>query len=102
MSDNQTKQPKDFNELIKKWRLIQKPGENHDIFKQMIGEWDVRLVFHGGGKGWESKCKASNELIHGDRFLIENINGEIYAPDDSGVMRKEPYSLINFSSSLLG
>ena len=92
MSDSKQKQPNDFNELIKKWRLIQKPGENHYLFKQMIGEWDVRLVFHGGGNIWESKCKARNELIHGGRFLIENIVGEIYAPDDSGEMRTEAYS----------
>ena len=87
MSDDKPKQQNDFNELIKKWRLIQTPGENHDLFKQMVGEWDVRLVFYGGGKGWESKCKARNELKHGGRFLVENIEGEIYAPDDSGVMR---------------
>ena len=98
MSDKNPEQKSNFNELIKKWRRIQKPGENHDVFKQMIGKWDVRLVFYGGGKVWESLCKASNELIHGDRFLIENINGEIYAPDDTGVMRTEEYS----STKLIG
>ena len=92
MSDKKPKDPIDFNELIKKWRLIQKPGENHELFKQMIGEWEVKMVFYGRGKGWESKCKARNELIHGERFLIENIEGEIYAPDDSGIMRLEVYS----------
>ena len=92
MTEENTEQTNDFNELIKKWRLIQKPGEHHDIFKQMTGKWDVRLVFYGGGKGWESKCKSTNELIHGDRFLSENIDGEIYAPDDTGVMRTEKYS----------
>ncbi|MBN1181728.1 MAG: DUF1579 family protein [Bacteroidales bacterium] len=92
MSEKNTEQSIKFKDLIKKWRLIQRPGENHDLFKKMIGDWKVKLVFYGGGKGWESKCKASNELIHGDRFLIENIDGEIYAPDDSGVMRTETYS----------
>ena len=92
MSDSKPKQTNDFNELIKKWRLIQKPGENHDLFKQLIGEWDVKLIFYGGEKSWESKCKAKNELIHGGRFLLENIEGEIYAPDDTGVMKPEAYS----------
>ncbi|MFC2126247.1 DUF1579 family protein [Bacteroidota bacterium] len=92
MNDEKTKQPNDFIELVKKWRLIQRPGENHDLFKQMDGEWDVKLIFHGGGQSWETKCKARNEIIHGERFLIENIEGEIYAPDDLGIMRTEVYS----------
>ncbi len=92
MSDKKTEQTNNFQELIKKWRLIQRPGENHDLFKQMVGEWDVKLIFYGGGQSWESKCKAKNEIIHGGRFLIENIEGEIYAPNDLGAMKAEVYS----------
>ena len=92
MSDEKVKPPVNFIELIQKWRTIQSPGINHDIFKQMSGEWNVQLVFHGGGKRWESECKAKNELIHGGRFLIENVTGEIYAPDAFGEMKTEAYS----------
>ena len=92
MSDSTPKQPDDFILLIKKWRSIQRPGTNHDIFKKMEGEWNVKLVFYGGGKGWESRCIARNEVIHGGRFLVENMEGEIYAPDDTGEMKTEEYS----------
>ncbi len=92
MSEETVKNPNDFIELINKWRLIQRPGENHKLLKQMVGDWDVNLFFHANGQSWESKCKAKNELLHGGRFLIENIEGEIYAPDDSGTMMTEVYS----------
>lgn len=54
MSDKKIKQLDEIIELIKKWRLIQRPGENHDLFKQLDGEWDVKLIFHGEGQSWES------------------------------------------------
>ncbi|MBN1820806.1 MAG: DUF1579 family protein [Prolixibacteraceae bacterium] len=92
MSEKQPAQSNDYNELIKKWRRIQQPGEFHQLFKQMEGEWKVKLIFHGGGQKWESECIAKNEILHGGRFLMEQIEGEIYAPDESGKMRPEPYS----------
>ncbi|NQU88767.1 MAG: DUF1579 family protein [Mariniphaga sp.] len=92
MSKKQSNAPNEFIQLIKKWRLIQQPTEHHQLFKKMIGEWDVKLIFHGSGQCWESKCKAKNELLHEGRFLMEQITGEIYAPDEKGNMRPEPYS----------
>ena len=98
MSKENTEQTEKFKELIKKWRLIQEPNDNHDIFKRMMGIWDVNLVFYGGGQRWESKCKAQNNLIHGGRFLLENVEGDIYAPDNEGKMSTESYS----STKILG
>lgn len=92
MNEKQTTESSHFSELIKKWRSIQRPGIQHDLFKQMTGRWDVDLIFYAKGQSWKSKCIANNELLHGGRFLIEQINGEIYAPDDCGNMEKEPYS----------
>ena len=78
MNEKQTTESSHFSELIKKWRSIQRPGIQHDLFKQMTGRWDVDLIFYAKGQSWKSKCIANNELLHGGRFLIEQINGEIY------------------------
>ena len=46
MSDEKTKQPNDFNELIKKWRLIQRPSENHDLLKKMFVKAHAKKPMH--------------------------------------------------------
>jgi|GEM_PF-6592923 len=35
-------------------------------------------------------------MLHGGRFLLEQITGEIYAPDEKGKMRLEPYTATRF------
>ncbi len=92
MSEKNSFNTEKFRELITKWRKFQQPGIKHELFKDMLGSWDVRLVFHSGTEKWESECRAENRMLHGGRFLMEQIEGEIYAPNDEGIMEPESYS----------
>ena len=88
----------EFIDSLKKWRDIQSPGRYHELLKQLTGKWTVKLAFYSGDQKWETNCKSENCLLHGDRFFMEQIDGDIYGPDEKGNMRPEPYS----STKILG
>ena len=82
----------EFVNMLEKWNKVRVPSNRHGILSRLVGEWDVLLRFRGGGQAWESSCISQAELMHGGRFLLEQIHGEIYAPDAGGEMRPEAYS----------
>lgn len=82
----------DFQSMLEKWLAVRGPSEAHGLLHRLTGKWDVRFQFHGGDQTFESRCSSTAELIHDGRFLLEQITGEIQAPDASGEMRVEPFS----------
>jgi hypothetical protein len=98
METKDTNPTNEFVASLKKWRDIQTPGKPHDLLKLLSGEWKVNLIFYAGEQKWETNCVAKNSLLHGSRFLLEQIEGEIYGPNEMGNMRPEPYS----STKILG
>ena len=96
MSESEsTQQPEGnaaFVEMLAKWQAVRTPGEGHELLAKLVGQWDVTLRFHAGPQTWESKCISECTLLHGGRFLLEQITGEIHAPDEKGQMRPEPYT----------
>lgn len=99
--DQSGKQPEAnsaFLEMLAKWQIARTPGKGHELLGKLVGEWDVTLRFHSHARklSWESKCTSHCTLLHGGRFLLEQITGEIYAPDEKGQMRLEPYSATRF------
>ncbi len=82
----------DFQEMLKKWFEVRGTSKAHGLLERLTGQWNVRLRFHGGDQSWESRCTSTGELVHDDRFLLEQISGEIQAPDLQGEMRKEPFT----------
>ena len=44
------------------------------------------------GLEMKSQCTSQCTMLHGGRFLLEEITGEVYAPDEKGHMRLEPYT----------
>ncbi len=95
-NDNSHQEPPEcdphFLKMLEKWNRVRHPSKEHELLKSLAGEWDVLLRFHAGDQSWESSCIARKELIHEGRFLLEQLTGEIFAPDDTGTMRREPYS----------
>lgn len=81
-----------FLEMLAKWQAVRTPGTGHELLAKLAGPWNVTLRFHAGPQTWESKCTSECTLLHGGRFLLEQITGEIYAPDEKGQMRPEPYT----------
>jgi hypothetical protein len=82
----------EFLRALAKWQAVRTPGEMHEILSGLAGEWDVTILFHGGETPFESRATAAKHIVHGGRFLVEELTGQIYAPDRSGEMRPEPYS----------
>lgn len=82
----------DFQSMLKKWFAVRGASKAHSLLKRLTGDWNVRLRFYGGDQVWESRCTSTGELIHDGRFLLEQINGEIQAPNAKGEMRMEPYT----------
>ncbi len=85
-----------FLDMLAKWQTVRTPGKEHELLAKLAGEWDITLRFHTSKQSWESKCTSQCTLLHGGRFLLEQITGEIYAPDEKGQMRPEPYSATRF------
>lgn len=96
MSENTSAQRPEANaaflDMLAKWQVVRTPGKGHELLAKLAGRWDVILRFHAGPQTWESKCASECTLLHGGRFLLEQITGEIYAPDEKGQMRPEPYT----------
>lgn len=90
--------PDEFQAALAKWMKVRAPGPEHSLLSELEGEWDVSIRFHGGGEPFETVATASARLIHGGRFLLEELQGEMHAPDEEGRMRPEPYT----STRLLG
>lgn len=84
--------PDGFLAALEKWKTVRNPGEPHRLLTDLDGEWGVSIRFHGGDRTYESAAIASRRLAHGGRFLCEELEGEIQAPDADGRMRPEPYS----------
>jgi hypothetical protein len=84
--------PTDFLSSLAKWEAVRRPGDAHRLLASLEGSWDVELVFHGGSQRFESAAIAVKRLVHGGRFLVEELTGEIHAPDPAGRMRPEPYA----------
>ena len=98
MKTKDSNQTNEFIDSIKKWRDIQTPGKYHEMLQLLTGSWNVNLIFFAGEEKWETNCISENSLLHGNRFFIERVEGEIFAPDENGNMRPEPYS----STKILG
>jgi hypothetical protein len=96
MSESQSaKQPEanaEFLDMLAKWQAARTPGKEHELLGKLAGQWDIVLRFHAGNDKWESKCTSRSTVLHGGRFLLEQITGEAYAPDEKGQMRLEPYT----------
>jgi hypothetical protein len=90
--------PGDFLAALAKWRKVRAPGPEHALLSGLAGDWDVSIHFHGGDEAFETGAVAAARLVHGGRFLLERLEGEMYAPDEEGRMRPEPYT----STRLLG
>lgn len=56
-----------------------KPGKEHDLFKQLEGEWDCTSKFFGapGQEPMVSKAKESARRIAGGLFLVYDVEGEM-------------------------
>ncbi|MCA9726618.1 MAG: DUF1579 family protein [Candidatus Eisenbacteria bacterium] len=85
--------PEEFLSALMKWRAVREPGPAHVLLPTLVGTWDVQVRFHGGAEAYESAATATKRLAHGGRFLFEDLQGEIQAPDETGRMRPEPYSV---------
>ena len=77
MKTEDSNQTTEFIESLKKWRDIQTPGKYHELLKQLTESWYVKLIFYAGEQKWETNCIAENSVLHGNRFFVEQIEGEI-------------------------
>lgn len=82
----------EFLNILAKWQAVRTPDKGHELLGKLAGHWDILLRFHAGKQSWESKCTSQCTMLHGGRFLLEEITGEVYAPDEKGHMRLEPYT----------
>lgn len=90
--DDPISTPDGFLAALDKWKRVRAPGTEHELLRELEGEWSVAIRFHGGEEPFETRGTASKRLSHGGRFLVEELTGQVHAPDKAGVMRPEPYT----------
>ena len=61
---------------------LMQPGEEHAVFKDMVGAWNIagELWMAPGQPSTKTKSKATFELIMGGRYLLQKVKGEAFFP----------------------
>jgi hypothetical protein len=62
------------------------PGPQHQKLKAMVGKWALHSkMWMGGPKPMESDATAEIKSIMGDRFLVEEVSGQVMGQPWSGM-----------------
>jgi hypothetical protein len=54
-----------------------KPGKEHELLKQLAGEWECKAKFGSPDEAVESKSKETGRTIAGGLFLVFDVDGEM-------------------------
>jgi hypothetical protein len=76
---NESKQPAEMQEMMKKWAELARPGENHKVLDAMTGRWETatRVWWEGPQKSpVETKGAAEIKWIMDGRYLLEESTGQ--------------------------
>ena len=69
-------QQADQQEMMQKWQAYMTPGEVHQGFAKMAGDWKAAVtVFDPSGQQMQSDATASFEMILGGRYLKSTFKG---------------------------
>ena len=82
----------EFLESLAKWHAVRNPSSQHVLLSRLAGEWNVLIRFYGGDRVWETRGTARVDPIHGGRFVLEHMSGEVFAPNLDGEMQSEAFS----------
>jgi hypothetical protein len=78
----------DMQEMMKKWQEVMTPGAPHKMLQGMAGMWDVETKTWMSGPGTEpsvTKGTAQMKMVLGDRFLQQEMNGEMMGMPFNGM-----------------
>jgi len=61
---------------------LMQPGEEHKVFKDMVGTWDIAGEFwmDPSQPATKTKSKATFELVMGGRYLVQKVKGDAMFP----------------------
>lgn len=66
----------DAHAMMEAYAEAGKPGAHHAWLAGLTGEWDVTVTFlNMGPEPVTTRATSSSEMIHGGRFLLEQIEG---------------------------
>lgn len=71
-------QPEAMDEQMEAWMKVMAVGEQHEWLAQFEGEWEtvMRMWMVPGAEPIEAEGKASNKMILGGRYLVENYSSD--------------------------
>jgi hypothetical protein len=78
--------PAQMAEMMKKCEAMGKPGPNHKILGQLVGDWKLKtkMWMDPSAPAMESEGTATTKWIMDKRFISEEVNGEMMMPDAKG------------------
>jgi hypothetical protein len=76
------------SEMMAMMTELAKPGENHKMLAQGVGEWTykVKMYMSPGAEPMESSGTASTKAIMDGRFFVSNHSGKFQMPGPDGKM----------------
>ena len=73
---------------MKRWEAASTPGEAHKALEPLVGEWQIEARFWMQGpdaEPVESKGTTKGKWILGNRFIQEELNGEMMGQPFQGI-----------------
>jgi hypothetical protein len=73
--------------MMDDWMASMKPGPAHEAMKKSVGKWDCAVKVFAGGPGapaQESKGKATIRMMLGDKYQVQEFEGEMMGMPMSG------------------
>lgn len=83
----ESKAPPTEAEMQAAWMKAMTPGEPHARMKRQCGEWDVtaKMWMQPGAPPMESKGKATMKMIFGDRYQLQDYQGDFMGMPFTGM-----------------
>src|SRR5947209_605084 len=80
----------DMAEMIKQMKALARPGPEHKLLDNLVGDWNTKMKMWMGGPATpasENEGHSKVKWVLGDRFIQEEFDGDMSMPDEKGAMK---------------
>jgi hypothetical protein len=80
--------PEQMAEMMKKYEMASKPGKNHELLQNLVGDWKVttKMWMDPSGPPTESRGRSRCRMMLDGRFVMEEFEGAMTMPNEKGEM----------------
>src|SRR5262245_46798962 len=71
--------------MMKQWQAVARPGKDHKLLDNFVGEWKTTTKIWMGGPGTppsQTEGRSTIKWVLGNRFIQEELDSEIVLPSE--------------------